>query len=164
MIRIRPFMGELEVIAPTHTGNVVWCPQLFEGAGCAAVFQRSNYGFQMNCWTVPSAVLAGCSFLNDGRASSFLKDGRADCHSAVQRIPRSHSSASLKSKSASALTLVARANLRYRTARLDGISVPKPNKRRRDASFENRFGSINRERQAHSPAHAARSPAATAVL
>jgi hypothetical protein len=48
---------------------------------------------------------------------SFLRDGRAERHSAVQRIPRSHSSASLRSRSAVALSSVARASLRYRIAR-----------------------------------------------
>ena len=48
---------------------------------------------------------------------SFLLDGRAERHSAVERSPRSHSSASLRSKSAIALSAVARAGLRYRIAR-----------------------------------------------
>ena len=51
------------------------------------------------------------------RGVSLSKDGRAESHSAVQRSPRSHSSASLRSRSASALSFVARASLRYRTAR-----------------------------------------------
>jgi hypothetical protein len=54
-------------------------------------------------------------FAFDG--ASFSKYGRAESHSAEQRIPRSHSSASLTSRSASALSFVARASLRYRTAR-----------------------------------------------
>ena len=49
--------------------------------------------------------------------ASFSKDGRAESHSAEQRSPRSHSSASLRSRSASHLTLLARASLRHRTAR-----------------------------------------------
>ena len=50
-------------------------------------------------------------------ACSFLRNARAERHSAVQRSPRSHSSASLRSKSAMALSPEARASLRYRTAR-----------------------------------------------
>jgi hypothetical protein len=46
-----------------------------------------------------------------------LRDSRAERHSAVQRSPRSHSSASLRSKSAMALSSVVRASLRYRIAR-----------------------------------------------
>jgi hypothetical protein len=46
-----------------------------------------------------------------------LDHGRAERHSATQRSPRSHSSASLRSRSASALTFAAGASLRYRTAR-----------------------------------------------
>jgi hypothetical protein len=55
------------------------------------------------------------SFAFDG--ASFSKYGRAESHSAEQRIPRSHSSASLRSRSASARLLLAMASLRYRTAR-----------------------------------------------
>lgn len=44
-------------------------------------------------------------------------DGRAESSSVVQRIPRSHSSASLSSRSAIALSCWARASLRYRVAR-----------------------------------------------
>jgi hypothetical protein len=56
-----------------------------------------------------------------------LRDSRVERHSAVQRIPRSHSSASLSSRSAVALSSWARASLRYRIARADahGISNPK---------------------------------------
>jgi hypothetical protein len=48
---------------------------------------------------------------------SFLRDCRAEAHSAVQRIPRSHSSASLRSRSALALSRAASASRRYRAAR-----------------------------------------------
>jgi hypothetical protein len=48
---------------------------------------------------------------------SFLRDSRAERHSAAQRSPRSHSSASLRSRSALALSSSARASLRYRIAR-----------------------------------------------
>ena len=46
-----------------------------------------------------------------------MRYGRAESHSVVQRSPRSHSSASLRSRSALALSAVARASLRYRSAR-----------------------------------------------
>jgi len=65
-------------------------------------------------------AFCGCSFLRDGER-----------HSAVQRIPRSHSSASLRSRSALALSCSARASLRYRIARalLNGISNPNATER-----------------------------------
>jgi hypothetical protein len=51
---------------------------------------------------------------HSNRASAY---GGAESRSAEQRIPRSHSSASLRSRSASARLLLARASLRNRTAR-----------------------------------------------
>ena len=71
----------------------------------AARFQLSGSHSNRN---LASPALGGCS---------FLRGGRAERHSAVQRIPRSHSSASLRSRSAMALSFSARASLRYRSAR-----------------------------------------------
>ena len=88
------------------------------GPGSGLVFNVGHF------WSQSSRTLAfgGCS---------FLRDGPAERHSAVQRIPRSHSSASLRSKSALALSASARASLRYRTARelLMGISNPNATER-----------------------------------
>ena len=50
-------------------------------------------------------------------AAAHLRDSLAESQSAVQRTPRSHSSASLRSRSAVALSCSARASLRYRIAR-----------------------------------------------
>jgi hypothetical protein len=74
------------------------------GPGSGLVFNVGHF------WSQSSRTLAfgGCS---------FLRDGPAERHSAVQRIPRSHSSASLRSRSALALSCSARASLRYRIAR-----------------------------------------------
>ena len=63
-------------------------------------------------WPQVSTSVIGRAHSN--RASAY---GRAESHSAEQRIPRSHSSASLRSRAASARLLLARASLRYRTAR-----------------------------------------------
>jgi hypothetical protein len=60
-----------------------------------------------------------------------LRDGRAERHSAVQRSPRSHSSASLRSRSAVALSSWARASLRYRIARALLMASQIPRNRRR---------------------------------
>jgi hypothetical protein len=60
------------------------------------------------CYSLKSSDFEGCT---------FLRGGHAERHSAVHRSPRSHSSASLRSKSALAFSSLARANLRYRTAR-----------------------------------------------
>ena len=72
-------------------------------------FQRRSYcnGSHSNR-SLASPAFGGCS---------FLRDSRAERHSAVQRSPRSHSSASLRSRSAMAFSSVARASLRYRIAR-----------------------------------------------
>jgi hypothetical protein len=82
-------------------------------------FQPSVIKWMGSTQTAPlaSPAFGGCS---------FLLDGHAERHSAVQRIPRSHSSASLRSRSALALFCSARASLRYRIARalLMGISNP----------------------------------------
>jgi hypothetical protein len=74
------------------------------------------------CWklaTMPPTTLAGVAALASPAfgGCSFFRDGRAERHSAVPRIPRSHSSASLRSRSALALSSAARASLRYRIAR-----------------------------------------------
>jgi hypothetical protein len=60
-------------------------------------------------------------------SGSFLRGSRAERHSAVQRSPRSHSSASLRSRSAVALSSWARASLRYRIARalLMAFQIPR---------------------------------------
>jgi len=76
-------------------------------------------------------------FAFDG--ASFSTYGRAESHSAVQRSPRSHSSASLTSRSASALSFVARASLRYRTARAVLMATQIPTQQEQ-VSTEERFG------------------------
>jgi hypothetical protein len=63
-----------------------------------------------------------------------LRDGPAERHSAVQRIPRSHSSASLRSRSALALSCAARASLRYRIARALLIASQIPTQQNEDSS------------------------------
>jgi hypothetical protein len=77
-------------------------------------------------------------------ACSFLKDGRAERHSATQRSPRSHSSASLRSRSASALTFAARASLRYRTARalLTASQIPGVGSRSGFGNVYDRLGEL----------------------
>ncbi len=82
---------------PTHPGR--------PGLGA---FQRPSLDGSHANRNLSSPAVGGCS---------FLRYGRADRHSAVQRIPRSHSSASLRSRSALALSLEASASLRYRIAR-----------------------------------------------
>jgi len=77
-----------------------------QGAGLATV---PRFWLQV----LTSVIVIGRAHSN--RASAY---GRAESHSVEQRIPRSHSSASLRSRSASALFLLARASLRYRTARM----------------------------------------------
>jgi hypothetical protein len=91
-------------------------------ASCRALvwdtFQRrSLYGSARSNRVLAFPTFGGCS---------LLLDGRAERHSAVQRSPRSHSSASLRSRSAIASSSVTRASLRYRIARalLMGISNP----------------------------------------
>ena len=74
----------------------------------AARFQRWSLSGSHSNRSLASSALGGCS---------FLRGGHAERHSAVQRIPRSHSSASLRSRSAMALSFSARASLRYRSAR-----------------------------------------------
>ncbi len=60
----------------------------------------------------------------------------------MQRIPRSHSSASLRSRSALALSCSARASLRYRIARAAAHGISNPNATRtRIQVQEKRFGS-----------------------
>ena len=71
-------------------------------------FQRRSYKGSHSNRSLASPAFGGCS---------FLRDCRAERHSAVQRSPRSHSSASLRSRSAVALSSWARASLRYRIAR-----------------------------------------------
>ena len=71
-------------------------------------FQRRSYNGSHSNRSLASPAFGGCS---------FLRDSRAERHSAVQRSPRSHSSASLRSRSAVALSSWARASLRYRIAR-----------------------------------------------
>jgi hypothetical protein len=71
-------------------------------------FQRRSCNGSHSNRSLASPAFGGCS---------FLRDGRAERHSAVQRSPRSHSSASLRSRSAVALSSWARARLRYRIAR-----------------------------------------------
>jgi hypothetical protein len=88
------------------------------------------------------------AFALDG--ASFSKDGRAESHSVVQRIPRSDSSASLISRSASALSFVARASLRYRTARrllmATQILTQRPSERPQHCSEEWPGNSLSVER------------------
>ena len=72
-------------------------------------------------------------FAFDG--ASFSTYGRAESHSAVQRSPRSHSSASLTSRSASALSFVARASLRYRTARAVLMATQIPTQHHKDSKY-----------------------------
>ena len=72
---------------------------------------------------------------------SFLRDSRAERHSAVQRSPRSHSSASLRSRSALALSSSARASLRYRIARALLMASQIPTQQNEDSGTGKRFGS-----------------------
>jgi hypothetical protein len=83
-------------------------------------FQRPSFIGSHSYRSLAPPAFCGCSFLRDGER-----------HSAVQRIPRSHSSASLRSRSALALSCSARASLRYRIARalLNGISNPNATER-----------------------------------
>src|SRR5206468_7293570 len=81
-------------------------------------------GFHSNR-ALASSAFGGCS---------FLRNGRAERHSAVQRIPRSHSSASLRSRSAVALSSVARASLRYRIARALLMASQIPTQQNEDSS------------------------------
>ena len=76
---------------------------------------------------------------------SFLRDGRAVRHSAVQRIPRSHSSASLRSRSALALSCAARASLRYRIARALLMASQIPTQQNEDSSTGKKiwFGAVH---------------------
>src|SRR5690242_20730328 len=66
-------------------------------------FQRPSFGSHAKKCNLSSPAFGDCAL--------------AKRHSAVQRIPRSHSSASLRSRSTLALSPEARANLRYRLAR-----------------------------------------------
>jgi len=86
-------------------------------------FQRRSYcnGSHSNR-SLASPAFGGCS---------FLRDSRAERHSAMQRSPRSHSSASLRSRSAVALSSWARASLRYRIARALLMASQIPRNRRR---------------------------------
>jgi hypothetical protein len=85
-------------------------------------FQRwSLYGSRSNR-ALASPAFGGCS---------FLRDSRAERHSAVQRSPRSHSSASSRSRSAVALSSWARASLRYRIARALLMATQTPRNRKR---------------------------------
>ena len=85
-------------------------------------FQRwSLYGSRSNR-ALASPAFGGCS---------FLRESRAERHSAVQRSPRSHSSASLRSRSAVALSSWARASLRYRIARALLMATQTPRNRKR---------------------------------
>ena len=96
-------------------------------------FQRWSYNGFHSSRSLASPAFGGCS---------FLRDSRAERHSAVQRSPRSHSSASLRSRSAVALSSWARASLRYRIARalLMASQIPR-NRRKEDSSTGKRFGS-----------------------
>jgi hypothetical protein len=97
----------------------------------ATGFQRRSLNGSHSNRALASSAL-GCS---------FLKDGRAERHSAAQTSPRSHSSASLRSRSASALTFAARASLRYRTARaLAHTQIPTA-QQDEDSSTGKSFGS-----------------------
>ena len=75
---------------------------------------------------------------------SSLRDGRAETHSAVQRIPRSHSSASLRSRSALALSCSARASLRYRIARALLMASQIPTQQNEDSNTGKKiwFGAV----------------------
>ena len=86
-------------------------------------FQRRSYcNGSHSSRSLASPAFGGCS---------FLRDSRAERHSAVQRSPRSHSSASLRSRSAVALSPRARASLRYRIARALLMASQIPRNRRR---------------------------------
>jgi hypothetical protein len=85
-------------------------------------FQRRSYSGSHSNRALASPAFGGCS---------FLRDSWAERHSAVQRSPRSHSSASLRSRSAVALSSWARASLRYRIARALLMASQIPRNRRR---------------------------------
>jgi hypothetical protein len=100
-------------------------------------FQRwSLYGSRSNR-ALASPAFGGCS---------FLRDSRGERHSAVQRSPRSHSSASLRSRSAVALSSWARVSLRYRIARALLMGNSNPTQQKEDSSTGKRFGSGQRWR------------------
>jgi hypothetical protein len=93
-------------------------------------FQRPSFNGSHSNRALASPAFGGCS---------FLRDGRGESHSAVQRIPRSHSSASLRSKSALALSFSARASLRYRTERALLMGISNPTQQNKDSSTGKRF-------------------------
>jgi hypothetical protein len=85
-------------------------------------FQRWSLYGSHSSRALASPAFGGCS---------FLRDSRGERHSAVQRSPRSHSSASLRSRSAVALSSWARASLRYRIARALLMATQTPRNRAR---------------------------------
>jgi hypothetical protein len=98
--------------------------------GLGTGFQRPSFNGSNSNRALASPAFGGCS---------FLRDSRAERHSAVQRIPRSHSSASLRSKSALSLSSSARASLRYRTARALLMASRIPTQQNKDSSTGKRF-------------------------
>jgi hypothetical protein len=100
---------------------------------------RPGTGFQRPSFygSHPKSALASPVF----GGGSVLRPSRAESHSAVQRTPRSHSSASLRSKSALALSSSARASLRYRAARALLMASQVPTRQNKDSSAGRRFGS-----------------------
>jgi hypothetical protein len=101
----------------------------------SVIFQRRSYNGSHSNRPLASPAFGGCS---------FLRDSRAEHHSAVQRSPRSHSSASLRSRSAVALSSWARASLRYRIAR--ALLISNPTQQREDSTTGKKFGSEQRWR------------------
>jgi len=93
-------------------------------------FQRRSFNGSHASRSLASPAFGG---------NSFLRNGRAERHSAVQRSPRSHSSASLRSRSAMAFSSVARASLRYRIARALLMASQIPTQQNEDSSSGKRL-------------------------
>jgi len=123
----------VEEIKDQHVGFFRIGPPRFVpgGPGSGLVFNVGYCGSHSS----RTPAFSGCA---------FLPDGRAERHSAVQRIPRSHSSASLRSRSALALSCAARASLRYRIARALLMASQIPTQQNEDSSTEKKiwFGAV----------------------
>jgi hypothetical protein len=103
---------------------------LMPGGPAWTGFQRPSSNGSPSNRALASPAFGGCS---------FLRDGRGESHSAVQRSPRSHSSASLRSKAALTLSSSARASLRYRTERALLMGISNPTQQNKDSSTGKRF-------------------------
>jgi len=126
----RPCLVRMAVSARARLASM---PAALFGTG----FQRWSLYGSRSSRALASPAFGGCS---------FLRDSRGERHSAVQRIPRSHSSASLRSRSAEALSSWARASLRYRIARALLMGNSNPTQPKEDSSTGKRFGSGQRWR------------------